>query len=163
MGSDGIDAAIDAAFRPLAKALSEVVFFSVPVNGGELPLIVVWLIAGALFFTFYFRFISLRGFGHVIRLVRGVDSDAGRGDPLSSPDHRRVGNRRRGKHRPRPTQFPQAGGALALVARLPLLGRLHIRVNFGDIINVYAVKTAEKPPDQMGSAADTARRSPHAG
>ena len=61
------------------------------------------------------------------------------------------------------TQFPRAGGALALVARLPLLGRLHLRVNFGDIINVYAVKTAEKPPDQMGSAADTARPSPHAG
>ena len=34
MGSDGIDAAIDAAFRPLAKALSEVVFFAVPVGEG---------------------------------------------------------------------------------------------------------------------------------
>jgi AGCS family alanine or glycine:cation symporter len=73
--SDGIDAAIDAAFRPLAKALSEVVFFSVPVNGGDLPLIVVWLIAGALFFTLYFRFVNLRGFRHAVRLVRGVVDD----------------------------------------------------------------------------------------
>ncbi len=60
-------------------------------------------------------------------------------------------------------QFPRIGGALTLVARLPLLGRLHLRVNFGDIVNVYAVKPAEKPPDQMGSAADTVRRSPRAG
>ena len=49
MAADGIDATIDAAFRPLAKALSEVVFFSVRVGESELPLIVVWLITGALF------------------------------------------------------------------------------------------------------------------
>ena len=61
------------------------------------------------------------------------------------------------------TQFPHVGGALAVVARLPLLGRLHLRVNFGDIINVYAVKPAENPPNQMGPAADAARQSPHAG
>ncbi len=75
MGPDGIDAAIDAAFRPLARALSEIVFFSVPVGEAELPLIVAWLIAGALFFTVYLRFINLRGFRHAVRLVRGDFSD----------------------------------------------------------------------------------------
>jgi len=67
----GVDGAIDAAFRPVAKALSEFVFFALPVGGAELPLIVVWLVAGATFFTFYFGFINLRGFGHALRIVRG--------------------------------------------------------------------------------------------
>jgi AGCS family alanine or glycine:cation symporter len=75
MESDGIDAAIDGAFRPFARALSEVVFFSVPVGDTELPLIVAWLIAGALFFTLYLRFINLRGFVHALRLVRGDFAD----------------------------------------------------------------------------------------
>jgi AGCS family alanine or glycine:cation symporter len=75
MDSEGIDAAIDGAFRPLARALSEIVFFSVPVGDSELPLIVAWLIAGALFFTVYLRFINLRGFVHALRLVRGDFSD----------------------------------------------------------------------------------------
>jgi AGCS family alanine or glycine:cation symporter len=75
MDSDGIDAAIDGAFRPLARGLSEIVFFSVPVGDSQLPLIVAWLIAGALFFTLYLRFINLLGFVHALRLVRGDFSD----------------------------------------------------------------------------------------
>jgi alanine or glycine:cation symporter, AGCS family len=41
----------------------------------SLPLIVVWLIAGALFFTFYFRFINLRKFGLALNIVRGKYTD----------------------------------------------------------------------------------------
>ncbi len=47
----GIDDAINEAFRPIATAVVDFVFFSVPIGEAELPLIVVWLIAGALFFT----------------------------------------------------------------------------------------------------------------
>ena len=69
----GIDEAVDAAFRPVARAMSDFVFFSVQVGGTEFQLIVVWLIAGALFFTFYFRFISIRGFRHAVRIVLGKE------------------------------------------------------------------------------------------
>ena len=69
----GVDETIDAAFRPVAKAMSDFVFFSVQVGEAELQLIVVWLIAGALFFTCYFRFISIRGFRHAIRIVLGKE------------------------------------------------------------------------------------------
>ena len=69
----GVDETIDAAFRPIAKAMSDFVFFSVQVGEAELQLIVVWLIAGALFFTCYFRFISIRGFRHAIRIVLGKE------------------------------------------------------------------------------------------
>ncbi|NIP15329.1 MAG: alanine glycine permease, partial [Pseudomonadales bacterium] len=37
----------------------------------ELPLLIVWLIFGAFFFTFRFGFINLRAFGHAIDCVRG--------------------------------------------------------------------------------------------
>ncbi len=67
----GIDEAINEAFRPIAAAFSELVFFSVPVGDAELQLIVLWLVAGAVFCTFYFRFINLRGFTHALRVVRG--------------------------------------------------------------------------------------------
>jgi len=67
----GIDEAIDSAFAPIAGALSRIVFFGIQIGDTELPLIVVWLISGATFFTFYFRFINLRGMRHAILLVRG--------------------------------------------------------------------------------------------
>lgn len=37
----------------------------------SIPFIVVWLVLGALFFTFRMKFINLRGFRHAIQLARG--------------------------------------------------------------------------------------------
>lgn len=73
--ANGIDAAIDAAVRPVSDAIREVVFYSVPIMGTDVPLIVAWLVAGATFFTVYFGFINLRGFGHAIDIVRGKYHD----------------------------------------------------------------------------------------
>ena len=68
-----IDETIDAAFRPIAKAMSNFVFYSVKIGDAELQLIVVWLIAGALFFTFYLGLINVRGFKHAVRIVLGKE------------------------------------------------------------------------------------------
>ncbi len=76
----GIDDAINEAFRPIATAVVNFVFFSVPIGDAELPLIVVWLIAGALFFTVYLRLINIRGFLHAVRIVIGKE-DKGSGAP----------------------------------------------------------------------------------
>lgn len=76
----GLDATINRALEPAANAVSSVVFFSVPVGGAQLPLVVVWLIVAALFFTLYFNFINFRGFRHGFKLLRGDyddPSDAG--------------------------------------------------------------------------------------
>ncbi|MCH2169744.1 alanine:cation symporter family protein [Myxococcota bacterium] len=48
-----------------------------PVGGVEIPLIVVWLIVGAAFFTVYLRGINLRGFGHALRIVAGREDEGG--------------------------------------------------------------------------------------
>ncbi|NIP16174.1 MAG: amino acid carrier protein [Pseudomonadales bacterium] len=66
-----IDQAIDQAMRPLADAVADFIFFAVPVFGTQIPLIVVWLIMGGLFFTVYLRFVNVRGFAHAIALVSG--------------------------------------------------------------------------------------------
>ncbi len=66
-----LDAAVEAAIRPLAAALSSFVFYPLSLFGVEVPWIVLWLAVAATFFTLYFGFINLRGFGLAIRLVRG--------------------------------------------------------------------------------------------
>jgi AGCS family alanine or glycine:cation symporter len=71
----GIDEAINQFFTPFAKTFSDIIFFSVSVAGTELQLIVLWLVAGAAFFTLYLRFINVRGFMHALRLVRGDYTD----------------------------------------------------------------------------------------
>jgi AGCS family alanine or glycine:cation symporter len=75
VGVDGIDAAINEAFTPIGDALSAVIFIPITIGSVEVPVIVLWLVAGALFFTFYLRLINVRGFMHATRLVRGVYTD----------------------------------------------------------------------------------------
>ena len=73
--SAGIDQFVNDAFAPFANALNSVIFYSVTVGGSEFPLIVAWLMVGAAFFTVYLGFISIRGFPHALRLVRGDFTD----------------------------------------------------------------------------------------
>ncbi len=84
-----IDVVVDQLFRPIASGLSSIVLFTLPVGGVEVPLIVVWLIAGASFFSIYLRGINLRGFGHAIAIVRGAidDRDDGAKSTLGEVSH----------------------------------------------------------------------------
>lgn len=70
-----IDQAINDGFKPLAKGLSEIVFYSVPAAGTQVPIIVMLLVGCGLFFTFYLGFINLKGFAHAIRIVKGDYQD----------------------------------------------------------------------------------------
>ncbi|MCU0762311.1 MAG: alanine:cation symporter family protein [Hydrogenophaga sp.] len=66
-----MDERISSAIQPYSDAVAGAIFYSVPVAGTDFPLIVGWLIIAALIFTFYFRFIQVRGFLHAIQVVRG--------------------------------------------------------------------------------------------
>ncbi len=66
-----IDAKIESFMAPFSDALASVVFYTVPIIGQDLKLILVWLVASALFFTFYLGFINLRYFKHAVNLVLG--------------------------------------------------------------------------------------------
>lgn len=48
-----------------------IIFYSFKIGETSIPLVLIWLIAGALFFTIYFKFINFRGFKYAINLVKG--------------------------------------------------------------------------------------------
>ncbi|MEZ5813393.1 MAG: amino acid carrier protein [Alphaproteobacteria bacterium] len=67
-----IDAKVEEIFAPISERLAEIVFYSVSLGEGiDVKLILVWLVLAALFFTFYFGFINVRGFKHALDLVFG--------------------------------------------------------------------------------------------
>jgi AGCS family alanine or glycine:cation symporter len=53
----------------------------------NIPFIVIWLVAGALFFTFYFKFINIRGIGETYRLLTGKYKDSLEKDALGEMNH----------------------------------------------------------------------------
>jgi AGCS family alanine or glycine:cation symporter len=71
-----LDQTINAWLAPIADWLGTVVFYALPLgNGAQLPLILVWLIAGSVVCTLAFRFVNLRGFRHALDVIRGRYSD----------------------------------------------------------------------------------------
>lgn len=62
---------IDAVFSKFVAAIFQVLFFSI----GGFPLIVLWLICGAIFFTIQMNFINIRAFRHAIDVVQGKYDD----------------------------------------------------------------------------------------
>lgn len=63
---------INSAFSQVAAILFHLLFFSI----GGFPLIVLWLLVGALFFTLRMGLINVRAFPHAINVVRGrYDAD----------------------------------------------------------------------------------------
>ncbi len=66
-----IDERIDEFFKTATGWFSETIFYSVPVNGYPVLVVVIWLALAGLIATLFFKFINLRAFGLAIRTVRG--------------------------------------------------------------------------------------------
>ncbi len=62
---------VDQAFSSFVNVIFDILFFSV----SGFPLIVLWLIIGAIFFTIKMQFINLRAFKHAIDILRGRYDD----------------------------------------------------------------------------------------
>ncbi|MEU9700612.1 alanine/glycine:cation symporter family protein [Streptomyces sp. NPDC047981] len=75
--TQSVDKAVSGFFEPIATWLGEVVFYSVPVGGTELPLIVAWLVVAGLVFTGWFGFVQLRKFKLAVNVVRGKYDEKG--------------------------------------------------------------------------------------
>ncbi len=73
--AQSIDERISDAMNPVSSVIEGIVFYSVPVAGVNLPLIVLWLVGAGAFFTYYLGFMNLRGPKHALELVRGDYSD----------------------------------------------------------------------------------------
>jgi AGCS family alanine or glycine:cation symporter len=72
---DSIDEQINEAIKPIADSVAGTIFYSVPIMGVAVPLVLFWLLIAATIFTFYFKFINLRAFKHGFELVRGDYND----------------------------------------------------------------------------------------
>ncbi|MBS4040807.1 MAG: alanine/glycine:cation symporter family protein [Flavobacterium sp.] len=68
----GIDEKINDIVKPAVDAMGEVFFYKpFAAIGFEMPLVVLWLVLGATFFTLYMGFINLKGIKHAFQLIRG--------------------------------------------------------------------------------------------
>jgi len=72
---------IDSFFKPIVDNYLVPVIFWDPIKamgfdvGASVPIVVVWLVFGAIYFTFRMNFINFRGFKHAIGLVKGDYDD----------------------------------------------------------------------------------------
>ncbi|HKJ07002.1 MAG TPA: alanine:cation symporter family protein, partial [Flavobacteriaceae bacterium] len=88
-----IDEKIEAKFKPFANTVSDVVFYPVSIVGIEVPIVIIILLLGALFFTLYFKFANITLLGVAIKAAKGkydsVDHhsvDEAAGDPTPGGD-----------------------------------------------------------------------------
>jgi AGCS family alanine or glycine:cation symporter len=75
--SPSIDEKIDTWIAPATKFIEDLVFYPINIGGHSIPFILIWLIVGAIIFTFYLKFINIRGFRLAIEIVRGKYTHAG--------------------------------------------------------------------------------------
>ena len=71
---------INGFFEPIVEVLAMIIFWDPFAAlgldlGSRIPIVVIWLVFGALFFTFKMKFINIRGFKHAIDLVKGTYDD----------------------------------------------------------------------------------------
>jgi AGCS family alanine or glycine:cation symporter len=88
-----IDQKIDAFFRPIADAVGSVIFYTITLGDYTIPLVLIILIGGAVFFTIYFKFANFTLIRTAVKVVRGDydeidhhEADVAEGDPTPGGD-----------------------------------------------------------------------------
>lgn len=66
-----IDDAVSDFFDPVATTVGDIVFYTVPLGGADLPLIVAWLVIAGLVFTGWFGLVQARKIKLAFDVVRG--------------------------------------------------------------------------------------------
>lgn len=83
----GLDQRINDWFAPIADAWEGIVFTTIPLGSTDVPIVLILLIGGGLFFTLYFSFVNIRRFPMALRVVRGkYDFIEGNGNENIHPD-----------------------------------------------------------------------------
>jgi len=70
-----IDQRIDQWFGTVTKPIVDTVFYSINISGVGVPIVLIILLLGALYFTIYFKFVNFRNFGTSINIIRGKYDD----------------------------------------------------------------------------------------
>lgn len=71
-----LDQRINEAIEPFAQGISNTVFYEIPITSEiGIPFVLIWLMGGGIFFTFYFKFVNIRQFKFAFDVVRGRYTD----------------------------------------------------------------------------------------
>ena len=71
----GFDEILNDAFMPIAIGWENFIFTEIPLGSIGIPIVLILLIVGALFFTIYFKAVNIRYFWTSIQIVRGKYDD----------------------------------------------------------------------------------------
>ncbi|RSK39188.1 alanine/glycine:cation symporter family protein [Mangrovimonas spongiae] len=85
----------DRLFKDYTGWFVDAIFYEIPFSDTfQIPWVLIVLVGGALFFTFYFKLINITGFGTAVRVVQGKYEDIEKhgadtlyGDPTPNEDH----------------------------------------------------------------------------
>lgn len=85
----GLDERIDDFFGVVTGPIVNLVFTVIPIAGVNVPVVLIILVLGALYFTVYFGFVNVRHFGTAINVVRGKydDLESPANPPVSDAVH----------------------------------------------------------------------------
>lgn len=81
-----LDQRINESFMPVAVWWENLVFTQIHIGPHSIPIVLILLLGGALFFTLYFKFVNIRHFPLAIQVVRGKH------DHLEKTEDSLVGN-----------------------------------------------------------------------
>lgn len=85
LSAQGLDEKINDAFMPVADWWDSIVFTSISLMGMSVPIVLILLLSGALFFTLYFKFVNIRNFPLAIKVVRGKFDELEKRDTAEQP------------------------------------------------------------------------------
>ena len=65
-----IDSFLDKHLTPLSDFVSNIVFYPISLGGTKIPIVVLWILIGGLFFSFYLRGIAAWGLKQSIKILK---------------------------------------------------------------------------------------------
>ena len=79
-----VDEFMDTTVAPVSDAIAKVIFTSVPLPGGEIPMIILWILFAGIFFTLYFKGVAVWGLKHAVeQLIKPSNKGDGSGEVSS--------------------------------------------------------------------------------
>ena len=79
-----VDAFIDKNIAPYTDAVAKLIFFPIKIFGGEIPVIILWILIAGIFFTIYLKGIAVWGLKHAVdNLIKKPEGGDGSGDVSS--------------------------------------------------------------------------------
>ena len=71
-----IDKIMDEKIAPISDKIAGLIFYPIHICGSQVPLIIFWILIAGIFFTIYYKGISIWGFKHAIDVVAKPPEDS---------------------------------------------------------------------------------------